>query len=116
MMYVVRRPIRSLIHPAMKVAISQVTAEPVDAEFHHVARGACKTTDLCCVLYLCRACHNLWHRTDGETQRAVCLALLELSRPHHADLERYYQLTHRRFPSRACVAAWRAVLDRETKQ
>ena len=81
-------------------------------EFHHVARGACKTTDLCCVLYLCRACHNLWHRTDGETQRAVCLALLELSRPQHADLERYYQLTHRRFPSRACVAAWRAVLNR----
>jgi hypothetical protein len=63
------------------------------------------------VLVLCvdldSACHRTLERLAGDDQRALGLALLRRSRPEDYDLERFYRLTARRFPSAELVELWR---------
>jgi len=76
---------------------------------HEVARGIHRQKALCArfaILVLCLDCHAAVHRMAGEDQRGLGLALLRRSRPHDYNLEAFYDLTDRRFPSPESVRLW----------
>ncbi len=87
---------------------------------HEIARGQHRSVALdkpFATLVLCDDCHRDMH--DLPAAHAVCigLALLRYSRPEDWSLERFYQLTARRWPDELMVDRyWMRLLAGKTKE
>lgn len=86
---------------------------------HEISRGQYRAMSLdkpFACLVLCGDCHRDMH--DLPASHAVCigLALLRYSRPTDFNLERFYQLTARRWPDEEMVDRyWTRTLAAKTK-
>ncbi len=89
-------------------------------QVHEIARGQFRQDALgkpFASLVVCAACHQDLH--DLPAAHAVCigLALLRYSRPEDWSLERFYQLTARRWPDEDMVDRWwQRTLSGRTRQ
>jgi hypothetical protein len=75
-------------------------------QVHEILRGSglrLKTLDeLCSVLVLCNACHDLM----GGRHPSEQLAILKRSRDHDFCLARYYDLAGRKYPDERDIDLW----------
>lgn len=74
-----------------------------------IARGATRSISLTAeyaILVVCRPCH----RMVQPWSRAKRLALLYIARPSSFDLEKWYELTQRRWPDWEEISRWVDVL------
>lgn len=84
-------------------------------EVHHIARGQNRQLALTAVfatLVLCDACHRYWAHRGGKI--AEQLARLKYNRPLEYDIEKFYQLTDRRWPDEEEIeAAYLRITDHD---
>lgn len=76
---------------------------------HHIANGQNRGLSLgklFSVVWLCESCHRDLHELPKRHAVCIALALLRNSRPCDYNLEAFYKLIARRFPSEADVERW----------
>ncbi len=76
---------------------------------HEIARGQFRADALdkpFATLVLCAACHQDLHELPAPHAVCIGLALLRYSRPEDFNIERFYQLTARRWPSEELISRW----------
>lgn len=78
-------------------------------QVHEIARGQFRQDaqdEPFATLVLCAACHQDLHELPAPHAVCIALALLRYSRPEDFSLERFYQLTARRWPLESLVERW----------
>jgi len=76
---------------------------------HHVANGQNRGLSLgklFAVCWLCLDCHNELHAMPKRVAVCIGLALIRYHRADVYDLEKFYKLIGRRYPSEEDIEAW----------
>ena len=87
---------------------------PAGLEAHHVAMGFREATDALpepwkLKAWICPLCHRAIHAMQAEHQRAMGLAIIERA-GRGLNLELFWKVTKRIWPSLEIVNLWRAIL------